>query len=66
MGGRAMRPRIYPLVEEAVEVGTRRGYRLAHKHVENPTEEAIIDKITDCVMGEIAERFVFDNDSLEG
>ena len=66
MGGRAMRPRIYPLVEEAVEVGTRRGYRLAHKHVEDPTEEAIIDKITDCVMGEIAERFVFDNDSVEG
>lgn len=61
-----MRPRIYPLVEEAVEVGTRRGYRLAHKHVENPTEEAIIDKITYCVMGEIAERFVFENDSLEG
>jgi hypothetical protein len=61
-----MRPRIYPLVEEAVEVGTRRGYRLAHKHVEDPTEEAIINKITDCVMGEIAERFVFDNDSLEG
>lgn len=61
-----MRPRIYPLVEEAVEVGTRRGYRLAHKHVEDPTEEAIINKIADCVMGEIAERFVFDNDSVEG
>jgi len=61
-----MRPRIYPLVEEAVEIGTRRGYRLAHKHLESPTEEAIIDKITNCVMGEIAERFVFDNDSVEG
>jgi len=61
-----MRPRIYPLLEEAVDIGTRRGYRLAHKHVEDPTEEAIIERITDCIMGEIAERFIFDNDSLEG
>lgn len=60
-----MRPRIYRLLEEAVEVGVRRGWRLAHKHVENPAEIVIQERISDAIMGEILERFIIDNDSIE-
>lgn len=59
-----MRPRIYPLLDEAIEIGVRRGWRLAHKHVEHPTETVIQERIHDAVMAEILERFMFDDDSL--
>lgn len=54
-----MKPRIYPLIEQCVEAGVTRGYRLARKHVENPSDEAIIERITDAVMAEFHEWFDF-------
>ncbi len=59
-----MRARIYPLLEEAVQVGTRRGYQRAFKHNENPSEGAILESLDNCIMAEILERFVIDDDSL--
>lgn len=59
-----MRPRIYPLLDDAVDIGVRRGWRLAHKHCENPTETVIQEQIHDAVMSEILERFMIDDDSL--
>lgn len=59
-----IRPRIYPLLEETIEVGIKRGWRLAHKHVEDPTEEAIQDRIQEAVMAQILERFIIDDDSM--
>jgi len=38
---------------------------MAHKHVENPTESAILEKIEDAIMGEIYEWFSFDSDEQE-
>jgi hypothetical protein len=58
-----MKPRMLPLVEQCVEAGVTRGYRLAHKHVEHPTEEATIERITDAVMAEFHDWFTF-NDGL--
>jgi hypothetical protein len=59
-----MKARIYPLLEEAIEVGVRRGYRRAFKHNENPCEGAIMEAIENCIMAEILDRFVIDDDSL--
>jgi hypothetical protein len=42
----------------------RRGWHLAHKHVENPTEGAIIERIEDAVMSQIYEYFTFDDEVL--
>lgn len=53
----ALIPKVYPLLLDAVEVGVGYGYRRAHKHVDNPTEDALIQAITDAVMNEIFERF---------
>ena len=46
----------------AIEEGVRRGYALAHKHVENPSEGAIIERIEDCVMSAIYEYFIFEEE----
>lgn len=57
-----MKVRIPLVISECVERGAARGWRMAHKHVENPTEEAILEKIEDAIMGEIYEWFSFDDD----
>lgn len=57
-----MKPKIHVLLEDCIERGAARGWRTAHKHVENPKEEAILDRIQNCIMAEIYEWFSFDND----
>jgi hypothetical protein len=52
------------ILEMAVEEGVRRGYSRAHKHVENPTEGAIIEHIEEAVMSAIYEYFTFDQEDL--
>ena len=59
-----MKPKTRVILEMAIEQGIRRGYARAHKHVESPTEGAIIEHIEDCVMGEIYEYFTFDEDDI--
>jgi len=58
-----MKPEFRVILEQAIEEGVRRGYSRAHKHVENPTEDAIIGSIEDCVMSSIYEYFTFDDDA---
>jgi len=55
-----MKPKFRVILEMAIEEGVRRGYARAHKHVENPTEGAIIQQIEDDVMSSIYEYFDFD------
>ncbi len=50
------------ILEMAIEEGVRRGYSRAHKHVENPTEDCIIEQIEDAVMSQIYEYFTFDDE----
>jgi hypothetical protein len=57
-----MKPKLYVILEQAVEEGVTRGYHKSHKHVENPTSEALIENITDYVMSSIHEYFTFDED----
>jgi archaeosine-15-forming tRNA-guanine transglycosylase len=57
-----MKPKFRVILEQAIEEGVRRGWHLAHKHVENPTEGAIIEHIEDAVMSSIYEYFTFDEE----
>jgi archaeosine-15-forming tRNA-guanine transglycosylase len=60
-----MKPKFRVILEQAIEEGVRRGYSRAHKHVENPTEDAIIEQIEDCVMSSIYEYFTFDEEEYQ-
>ena len=57
-----MKPKIRVILDMAIEQGVRRGWHLAHKHVENPTEGAIIEHIEDAVMAQIYEYFSFEDE----
>ena len=57
-----MKPKTRVILEMAIEEGVRRGYALAHKHVENPSEGAIIERIEDAVISQIYEYFIFDEE----
>ena len=60
-----MKPKIRVILEMAIEEGVRRGYSRAHKHVENPTEGAIIEHIEEAVMSQIYEYFTFDEEDYQ-
>lgn len=60
-----MKPKFRVLLEMAIEEGVRRGYSRAHKHVESPTEGAIIEHIEECVMSQIYEYFTFDEEDYQ-
>ncbi len=47
----------------AVEEGALMGYRIAFKHTETPTEDAIVQSIVDNVMLSVSEVFVFQEQS---
>lgn len=57
-----MKPKFRVILEQAIEEGVRRGYHRAFKHVENPTEGAIIEHVEDAVMSAIYEYFDFEED----
>lgn len=57
-----MKARTRLVLSDCIERGAARGWRMAHKHVENPTEEAILERIEDAIMAEIYEWFSFEED----
>ncbi len=58
-----MKPNFRKVLELAIEEGVRYGYNRAHKHMENPSENAIIDNVVEQVINSIDEWFYFeDND----
>ena len=54
-----MKPKLHKVLEIAVEQGVSYGYHRAHKHVENPTEGAIVDSIVEQVMNSLDDWFEF-------
>ena len=60
-----MKPKFRVILEQAIDEGVRYGYRHAHKHVENPTEGAIIEHIEDAVMSSIYEYFTFEEEDYQ-
>jgi hypothetical protein len=57
-----MKPKFRKVLEIAVEQGVSYGYCRAHKHVENPTEGAIIDSIVEQVMNSLDDWFEFEDE----
>jgi hypothetical protein len=57
-----MKPKFHKILEQAINEGVLRGYRRAHKHVENPTEGAIIDNVIEQVMNSLDEYFTFEDE----
>lgn len=57
-----MRVDTYAVLDECVENGINYGWRRAHKHVEDPDEDAIREAIHAGVMLMISERFRFDEE----
>jgi archaeosine-15-forming tRNA-guanine transglycosylase len=60
-----MKPKFRVILEQAIEEGVRRGYHRAFKHVENPTEGAIIEHIEEAVMSSIYEYFTFEEEDYQ-
>jgi archaeosine-15-forming tRNA-guanine transglycosylase len=56
-----MKPKFRVILEQAIEEGVRRGYSRAFKHVENPSEGAIIEHVEEAVMSAIYEYFDFED-----
>ena len=57
-----MKPKFRNVLEMAIEEGVRYGYNRAHKHIENPSEGAIIDSIVEQVMNSLDEWFDFEDE----
>lgn len=57
-----MKVKTLVILEQAIEEGVRRGWHLAHKHVENPAPSAIMDRIDEAVMSQIYEYFSFEDE----
>lgn len=51
------------ILDQAIKEGVLRGYRRAHKHIDNPTELMICDQIEMCVMEQIHEYFSFEDET---
>jgi hypothetical protein len=60
-----MKPKMYHILNTAVEEGVREGWRRAHKHVDQPHEDSFKQHIEDAVMSAIHEYFVFDEDEYQ-
>lgn len=59
VGSQLIRAKVYPLMQDAVDAGVRYGWNRAHKHDSTPSEDIIVNAITDAVMNEICEKFEF-------
>jgi archaeosine-15-forming tRNA-guanine transglycosylase len=59
-----MKPKLRVILEMAIEEGVRRGYHRAFKHVESPTEGAIIEHVEEAVMSSIYEYFTFEENDF--
>ena len=57
-----MKPKFHKILEQAINEGASYGYRRAHKHIENPTEGAIIDSIVEQVMNSLNDWFEFEDE----
>ena len=60
-----MKPKLFHILNVAVEEGVRQGWHRAHKHNDKPHEDVIKEYIEDAVMSAIHEYFVFDEDEYQ-
>jgi len=60
-----MKPKMYHILNLAVEQGVRDGWQRAHKHNDKPHEDSVQEYIEDAVMSALHEYFVFDEDEYQ-
>jgi len=61
-----MKPKFRLILEMAIDEGVRSGYYRAHKHVEDPSPDAIIETIQETVMSQMYEYFDFTEENYLG
>ncbi len=54
-----MKPNFRKVLEMALEDGARFGYNRAHKHVEKPHPDAVVDHVVEGIMNSLYEWFEF-------
>ena len=59
-----LKARTRNVMEQAIEGGIRVGWNRAHKNIDDPKEEHIIDNLIDATMQSIDEWFHFEDDIL--
>ena len=52
----------YKIIDDVVERAVRLGYHRAHKHVDEPGEQHMINEIHTAVMNELCEVLKFDEE----
>ena len=57
-----MKPKFRRVLETALEEGVRLGYNRAHKHIQNPHDNVIVDSVVENVMLCLDEWFDFEED----
>ena len=60
MGKTVLKARVYDVVGRAVEEGLKLGWQHAHKHVDAPSKELILDRLEDDIMNQLCEVIDFD------
>ena len=61
-----MKPNEWVILSRAIEEGVAYGWNRAHKHIDDPSPEAIRSEIEQAVENSISEVFVFEEDDCEG
>ena len=61
-----MKPKFRLILEMAIDEGVSTGYYRAHKHVEDPSPESIIESIQDHVMSKMYDYFDFEEETFSG
>jgi hypothetical protein len=60
-----MKPKVYPVLDMAVENGVHYGLNRAYKYTDDPTREQIVAEVTDAVMNSICEWFDLTDEDRE-
>ncbi len=57
-----IRVRVRDLLQTKIEIGLEVGWNRAHKHLDDPGKDVILEKQFDAVMLELDETFDFDDE----
>ena len=57
-----MKPNWYFLITEAIEIGLERGWRVAHKHTDDPDRELIAMSMYSEIINRLTEIIIFEEE----
>lgn len=59
-----MKPKLFYLLEKAIEEGIDYGWRRAHKHSDSPSEGTIKEEISNAIFSSLHDYFTFDEEDF--